>query len=139
MEAKKGRIFIGRFATKIDLLEDLTALCKKENIQLGVFSIIGALHCVKLGYYHQDEQKYTTALELEKKLEITSCTGNISLKDGEIFVHAHVSLSDHEGKCYGGHLMQGSVLFAGEYFIQELTGGKLERKLDQETGLSLWA
>ena len=66
------------------------------------------------------------------------CMGNISLKDGEVFVHAHITLADHEGKCHGGHLMPDTNIFAAEYYVQELVGEKLERKHDPETGLSLW-
>ncbi|MCQ9207488.1 MAG: DNA-binding protein [Omnitrophica bacterium] len=138
MRVKEGRVFIGRFNAKADLLGSLTDLCKKENIRLGVFSVIGALTNVKLGYYNQDAKKYVENCSLEKKLEITSCTGNVSLKGSEIFVHAHITLADHAGQCYGGHLMPGSFIFAAEYFAQELTGAVLTRKPDLETGLSLW-
>ncbi len=86
----------------------------------------------------QDSKKYSECVELIKKLEITSCTGNISLKDGEIFVHAHITLADHQGQCYGGHLLRGATIFAAEYYITELTGAVLERENDPETGLSLW-
>ena len=138
MQVKDGRTFIGRFEFKADLLESITELCKKENIKLGVFSVIGALTSARMGYYNQDEKKYVECVNLDKKLEITSCIGNISLKDSEVFVHAHITLADHEGKCYGGHLMPGATIFAAEYHIKELTGAKLERKDDPQTGLSLW-
>jgi predicted DNA-binding protein with PD1-like motif len=138
MQVKKGRLFMGRFKSKVDLLSSLTEFCKEKNIRLGTFSVIGALMQVKLGYYDQDNKKYTECVNLNKKLEITTCVGNISLKESEIFVHAHITLADHQGQCYGGHLMPESVVFAAEYYIQELVGGKLERKNDSETGLSLW-
>ena len=138
MRVNEGRIFIGRFKHNADLLEELTDFCRKENIRLGVFSVIGALHSVKLGYYKQDAQEYTEAVSLDKKLEITSCIGNISLKDSETFIHAHITLADHDGNCYGGHLMPGAAIFAAEYHIKELAGGELTRKHDPETGLSLW-
>ncbi|MCK4463199.1 MAG: DNA-binding protein [Candidatus Omnitrophica bacterium] len=138
MQVQEGRIFIGRFKAESDLLAELTNLCKKENIRLGVFNVIGALTCAKLGYYDQNAKKYTDCASLDKKLEITSCTGNISLLDSEIFVHAHITLADHEGTAYGGHLMPGSKIFAAEYYIKELTGATLERTHDSETGLNLW-
>lgn len=138
MQVEDGRIFIGRFQFKADLLESIAEVCKKENIKLSTFSVIGALKGVKLGYYKQDEKKYVECLSLDKTLEIASCIGNISLKDSEIFVHAHITLADHAGACYGGHLMPGSSIFAAEYCIRELLGGELHRKHDPETGLSLW-
>ena len=138
MRVKEGKILIGRFRAKSDLLEALTELCKKENITLGVFSVIGALTSVKLGYYKQDAKKYTECVFLDKKLEITSCTGNISLMNSDIFVHAHITLADHAGGAYGGHLMPGSRIFAAEYYVKELEGAALERTRDSETGLNLW-
>ena len=123
MQVDKGRTFIGRFQFKADLLASIAELCKKENIRLGTFSVIGAVNGVKLGYYKQDVKKYVDCVSLDKTLEITSCIGNISLKDSEVFVHAHITLADHEGHCYGGHLMTGSSIFVAEYAITELLGG----------------
>ena len=138
MHVKENRVLIGRFGFEDDLLAALTGLCKNEGIRLGVFSVIGALTRARLGYYDQKAKKYVDCVDLEKKLEITSCTGNISLKDNDIFVHAHVTLADHEGRCYGGHLMPGAVIFAAEYCVRELTGGELNRVHDPQTGLNLW-
>jgi len=138
MQTQQGRLFIGRFKDGGDLLAELTGLCKKEGIRLGVFSVIGALTGAKLGYYKQDEKKYTDCVSLDKKLEIASCTGNISLLNSEIFVHAHIVLADHSGKTYGGHLMPGATIFAAEYYVRELKGTPLERTRDPETGLNLW-
>jgi len=138
MQVDEGRTFIGRFQFKADLLASMAELCKKENIRLGTFSVIGAVNGVKLGYYKQDVKKYVDCVSLDKTLEIASCIGNISLKDSEVFVHAHITLADHEGRCYGGHLMPGSSIFAAEYSITELLGGELHRKHDPDTGLNLW-
>ncbi|MBN1794097.1 MAG: DUF296 domain-containing protein [Candidatus Omnitrophica bacterium] len=138
MQVSQARMFIGRLPFKSDLLEALTGFCGLHRVTLGTFSVIGALSEVKLGYYLQDEKRYVECVHLEKKLEIASCTGNISLKDNEIFVHAHVTLADHTGVCYGGHLMSGARIFAAEYCITELAGGVLERVHDPGTGLHLW-
>lgn len=138
MQVKKGRVFIGRFDLRDDLLDSLTSFCKKENIRLGTFTLLGALSSVKMGYYKQSQQQYVECLDLKKTLEITACSGNISLKNGEVFVHAHITLADHSGQCYGGHLMPGATIFAAEYYIEELTGAEFNRVDDKDTGLSLW-
>ncbi len=139
MSLKEGRIFMGRFDFKSDLLVSLTDFCKKENIKLGICSVIGALTSVRLGYYNQDIKKYVECINLNKKLEISSCMGNISLtNESEIFVHTHITLANHRGKCYGGHLMPGSIIFAAEYYIKEIDGGDRVRKYDPKTGLNLW-
>ena len=139
MQVQECRTFMGRFESKVDLLEALTDICKKENIKLGFFSIIGAVVKANVGYYNQATRKYIESAHLDKNLEITSCLGNISLKDSEISIHAHISLSDDSGRTYGGHLVKGCVVFAGEYYIKEFSGAGFERGYDEETGLSLWS
>jgi predicted DNA-binding protein with PD1-like motif len=138
IETKNGREFIGRFQTGDDLLSAIENFCVKENIKLGAFQIIGAVKSAKMGYYDQDKQKYVESASLNRKLEIVSCIGNVSLKDGNIAIHAHIALADLDGTAFGGHLMPGTVIFAAEFFIRELSGGKLERKKDSATGLPLW-
>lgn len=138
METQLGRTFIGRLSHKSDVLGELTRVCRKENIRLGTFTVIGAVTRAMMGYYLQDEKRYTECASFEEKLEIASCVGNVSLNNGEPFVHAHITLADHGGKCYGGHLMPGTEIFAAEYHIQELAGAELRRADDTETGLRLW-
>lgn len=138
IEPKPARTFIGRFECDEDLLQALTDFCKKENVRLGTFNVIGAVKNAMLGYYDQQKQQYAGCVELDKKLEIASCMGNISLKDGEIMVHAHIVLAAWEGKALGGHLMPGTKIFAAEFNIQEYAGAKLHRGKDEKTGLPLW-
>lgn len=138
-EVSQKRRFIGRLNTKSDLLKSITDICTEKRITLGVFSIVGAIKKAKLGYYNQNKKKYVGDMVFNKKMEITSCIGNISLKDGKVFVHAHITLADKKGKCFGGHLMPGTQVFAAEFYIEELRGTVLKRKNDASTGLSLWA
>lgn len=137
-EVKEGRRFIGRFEAGQDLLASLNDFCKKQNIRLGAFNLVGAVRNAKLGYYDQAMKQYTGCVELNEKLEISSCMGNISIKDDEIMVHAHITLADMKGKAYGGHLMPGTEIFAAEFYIQELLGAELLREKDEITGLPLW-
>jgi len=120
-----------------DLLRAILNYCLKNNIKIGFISAIGALQKVNFGYYNQKEKKYYEN-SLEKPVEIVSCLGNISIKDGKPFIHAHLSVADDKGNVFGGHLNEGSIVFACECAIFELEGDLLERKFDEITGLSLW-
>jgi len=71
-------------------------------------------------------------------VEIASCTGNISLLEGEPFVHAHAVLADSSGRVLAGHLVRGTI-FAAELFVQELAEANLHRAWDKQTGLKLWS
>ena len=85
----------------------------------------------------QKEKKYTKITKNEE-MEMLSLSGNVSLFDDRPMTHTHITLSDAEGKTWGGHLMAGTKVFAAEIFIQELTGDNKSRKKDKATGLSLW-
>ena len=137
-EYNTGRRFAGRFDHAKDLLASLTGFADKNNITMAVFSAIGAVFSATLGYYDQKKKEYVSYTE-NKPLEIISCTGNISLKEGAPFVHAHAVLSDGEGKTIGGHLFSETPVFAGEFYIQELAGSPFSRQHDPETGLMLWS
>ncbi len=114
----------------------LTGFAKENNISAAVFTALGALKNARLGFYDQKKHVYGE-LVFSGPIELVSCVGNISLKDGEPFVHAHAVLSDDEGNVRGGHLLGGTI-FAAEVHVTELLGGALVRRLDNVTGLSLW-
>ena len=117
----------------------LTAICQEMGITLGEVKAIGAVSRARVGYYHQDTRQYEW-LDLNRHLEILALEGNISLNDGKPFVHAHVMLGDGEGRAYGGHLAEGTMVFAAEFVIQELKAERyLNRQMDEETGLFLWS
>ena len=137
-KAIKGKTFIGRFNIGDDLLLSLETFCRKKKIVSGIFWLIGAVQNIKLGYYDQRYQKYIQCLSMNKKFEISSCQGNISMKGKDLSVHAHITVSDLKGKTYGGHLLNGTKIFACEFFLQELKNTSLIRSKDFKTGLPLW-
>ena len=137
VEASPKRVFIGRLAKGADLLDALTAVCREAGVVLGRVEAIGALERGRIGYYDQDAREYVFT-DVPGAHEIVSLVGNVSIKDDESFVHAHVALAGADGRVVGGHLAPGSVVFACEYLIQELDGPPLERAHDKATGLPLW-
>ena len=60
------------------------------------------------------------------------------MRDGNPFVHAHVTLADNAGHAYGGHLAPGTTIFACEFVLEVLSESVLERTFDETTGLYLW-
>ena len=133
---EQGRCFLARLDLDTEIISQIADLAKREEIKTGVFSVIGALKRAELAYYDQTAQEYRT-IPVERPIELASCSGNISLRDGQPFVHAHAVLADSEGRIIGGHLMKGDV-FAAELYLQELLGERLIREHDPATGLYLW-
>lgn len=120
-----------------DLLAALKAACATRGITKAAVQVIGALEWAKLGYYLQDERRYIS-YELPEHCEILCGAGNVSLKDGEIFVHLHLSLSKSDGSCLGGHALEGCPVFAAEALLLPVPGADLARGFDEATGLFLW-
>ncbi len=136
---EQGRSFMAKLNHQGDLLEELNKICHEENIKTGSINVIGAVSSLKLGFFDQEKKEYVlTTYAYDEAMEIVSCSGNISLKDSKPFCHVHIVASDKKGRCIGGHLVQGTSIYAGEAFVQELLGEDLERELDETTKLSLW-
>jgi len=95
-EVKPKALFIGRLSHGGDLLEEITDVCRKENIQLGRIEALGAVQRARLGFYDQQMHEYQFFV-LDQPLEITELVGDVSLKDGNPFVHAHITLADKKG------------------------------------------
>jgi len=135
-EYSANKELIVRLKHDADLVQTMTELVRSKGIEAGSFTAIGALKRARLGYYDQKNHEYRE-LKIDSPHEMASCVGNVSLKDGEPFIHAHVVLADETGNTKAGHLLEG-VVFAAEVHLRQLEGPRLERKYDEVTGLSLW-
>ncbi len=136
-KVKSKKLFMGKLNYGGDLLEEITDICRKNNIHLGRIEALGAVQKARLAFYNQETHEYQFFI-IDQSLEITKLVGNISLKDGNPIVHAHITLANKTGKAYGGHLAPGTVIFACEFILESFEGPIFERGFDEETSLSLW-
>jgi len=139
LEGRSSRRLAYRLVYGCDLLEALQGIVQEADVRFGSINFLGAVQKARVGYYLQDEKRFIN-LDFDEPMEILSGLGNVSLKDGQPFVHAHVTFLQKTGTIKGGHLLPGTIVFAGEVFIEELElPAPPERLDDQVTGLSLWA
>ena len=136
-KAETGRVYVGRLATGTDLVEEIEAFCAAEDISAAWVSLVGAVTKATFAYYEQTEQRYIE-LTSESHHEISGFIGNISMREGKPFLHAHATVAEHEGGTLGGHLLPGCTVFVGEVQIREMTDVELVRTPDELTGLALW-
>jgi predicted DNA-binding protein with PD1-like motif len=136
-EAGAGRAFVGRLAHGSDLVEEIERFCAERDVRAAWVSVIGAVRRASFAYYEQAEARYVP-LSSETHHEITGFVGNISIRDGKPFLHAHATFCDVAGAAVGGHLLRGCEIFAGEVTIREMVGVELVRTPDEVTGLALW-
>ena len=136
-EASAGRAFVGRLEAGDDLVEEIERLCAELEVRAAWVSVVGAVRHATFAYYEQEEHRY---LELESAghHEITAFVGNVSMREGRVFLHAHATFCSRSGSAVGGHLIPGCEVFVAEVTIREMTGVELTRTPDEVTGLSLW-
>ncbi|MEC8705815.1 MAG: PPC domain-containing DNA-binding protein [Candidatus Neomarinimicrobiota bacterium] len=119
------------------VMETLTEFCKEIAIKNGQLSGIGAISNIEIGAYDLGTQEYTRTL-FKDTWELVSFQGNILLKDNEPFVHAHVTISNHQFETRGGHLFDATVAIVGEFILRKIsTDGK--RELNPSIGLACMA
>jgi hypothetical protein len=135
-ELKPGRYFLFGLDHGSEIVASITALAESLGVEAGMVSGIGALKDAAIGYYDQEAHEYRT-VEIDRPIEIANLTGNVSIRDGRPFLHAHATLADSQGMVRGGHLNRGTV-FAAEVYLQELLGTPPVRVHDPNTDLFLW-
>lgn len=132
-----GSVHLVRLATGDDLTSAITTYCADNGIRSASVAFLGAVRRASLRYYNQDEKRYQD-FDIHEHLEIVAGTGNVSVLDGEPFLHAHAAFADEDGHAYGGHVNRGTEVFAVEVTLVELSGVAPVRQLDETTGLMLW-
>lgn len=136
-EAAAGRAFVGRLEPGDDLVEEIEHLAAEYEIHAAWVSVIGAMRHASFAYYDQEDRRYIE-LDSDEHHELFGFVGNISVRDGRAFLHAHAGFAARNGSTVGGHLLPGCEVFVAEVTIREMTGVELVRTPDEVTGLSLW-
>ena len=136
MEYKRfGNKYVVRLEKGEEVVATIKKLCQKNNIWLGTIAGIGAVNKATVGLFETATKEYHSQ-EFSGDMEITNLTGNISTKDGDIYLHLHATLATSDLKTYGGHLNEAVISATGEVFIDAIAG-KVERQFSDEIGLNL--
>jgi len=126
-------VLVFKLKKENDLLSSLKEIIEVNQINSGMFYLIGAVRKAVFGFYKDTTYQM---IIINENLEILSCLGNIAKKGDELIVHAHITFGNSEGKAFGGHLLEGTIIDpTGELFILQLKD-ELKRKLDPATKLS---
>ena len=131
---KVGKDYLINIDKDEKVVETLTRFCKENGIENAKLSGIGAVKKTEIGAYDLQNKEYIKR-EYFEILELLSLEGNVALKDGEPFIHAHVVLSDHKMQTLGGHLFETTVGVAGEFFLTQFDGNAY-RELKPDIGLA---
>lgn len=86
-----------------DIKKEITALAARENIQAGwVASCAGSLTDFHIRYANQPEGSSGKG-----HFEIISLSGTVSVNGS----HIHIGLADSTGQAFGGHLLDGNIIY----------------------------
>lgn len=104
-----------------------------EGIGYATMTGLGAVKGATVSYWNSTTQQYEQH-ELDDQMEVVSLVGNVTLREGKPFVHAHVSLGRRDLSVVGGHLNELLVHPILEVWLRpEQT--PVERALDESCGL----
>lgn len=129
--------YVVRLDPDEEILATLTDFVLKEKIEGAIIQGIGAVKDSVLGYFDVHEKVYKEQTFADD-MELISLMGNLSWVEDEPFIHAHVLLSGSDFVGRAGHLFSSVIAVTGEFSLQP-TGRRIERALDERTGLKLMA
>jgi hypothetical protein len=113
------------------------ALGSNGSGALVVLSGVGSVSelCLRMANATKDGGSFK---EFHETLEIVSITGTIAVDstddDSIPSYHLHMSVSDTEGKVYGGHFVSGTVHTTTELVLGSIAGVSFQRLPDEATG-----
>ncbi|MDX1622865.1 MAG: PPC domain-containing DNA-binding protein [Gemmatimonadota bacterium] len=119
-----------------ETIETLRRFAEERSVSGAWFTGLGAFRECVVAWYDLEAKAYREN-PFDEQLEVASIVGDIGVReDGEVLVHAHVSLGRSDGTALGGHLVSGVVRPTLEVRLVELAWG-LTRRHDEESGLPL--
>ena len=134
------RKFDNVYALRLDrgeeIVESIKKFVKTENITLAHMEGIGATDDITIGIYNLEKKEYIKK-NFKGLWEIVSLNGNITVMNGEPYLHIHICCSNAEGEMVAGHLNDARIGVTGEIFITKIDG-QIDRKKDENIGINLW-
>ena len=121
-----------------EAVQVITDYCEREKIHAAwIQGGVGAIKHAQIGYYDEKIKEYVFKL-LPGPYEVASMQGNVTIVDGDPFLHLHAVLSkmDDGIGCIGAHLKAAVVAVTLEVFITVIDI-PLGRRYDEDIGLNL--
>ena len=119
-----------------EILEQLKAVCLKENVKLASVSGIGAINDLTSGVWDVERKEYFSN-HFTGVYEVANLVGTITTMNGEYYAHIHISAGDAQGHVVGGHLNR-AVISATCEMVVTVIPGTMDRAFSPEVGLNLF-
>lgn len=136
-----GRLVAFHMDPGVDVLKGIEAVVESQGLRSAVIlSGAGSLRQAVLRNVCSipDHFPITDANRVyvakDEPLELLSLTGNVAVRhDGRTVVHGHLTISSgrQDGLAFGGHLVEGPIVFSTmEIILAEVTGVPFARPVD---------
>jgi hypothetical protein len=136
MKVKKfSQGYIVRVERGEEITATLTNFLREANITAGMITGLGGIADAELGFYDLPSKTYQRTT-VSGNLELVLYQGNITMVDGEPFIHAHAVVSGPDYIAKSGHFFSAQVVVTGEFIIKP-ADWNVTRVLDDVTGLKL--
>lgn len=116
-----------RLSPNADLRRSLMAVASDRALTAAyIATCVGSLSQATLRFAGQ-----SNATVLSDRFEIISLVGTVSPAG----VHLHIGLADETGRCFGGHVLDGCIIYTtAEIILGTLDNVRFERTVDPATG-----
>lgn len=119
-----------------EIAQALAAFCTEQDILAGEVSGLGAVKEATLRFLNPATKQYVDKI-FSEQMELSSLVGNISQKEGKVYLHLHATFGRSDYTIVGGHLLSAVLNGACELVVRKFDLG-LGRRFDAETGLNLY-
>jgi predicted DNA-binding protein with PD1-like motif len=140
VEAKAGRVIVGRLLPGPDLIEGIEAICDHHGVRFAsVVFAYGSLAGAGFKFLQvpsPGERAVLTPHGIDKRMEFLAGQGLVCEDENGIrAIHLHGAVSDETGAVSGGHFERGQnpIYNNLDITLVELLGVRLVRRWDEET------
>jgi len=132
-EISHGDRWMVRLDPGEEIFDSLGRFARSHGIRAGVVvQGIGAVSSATVGYWNGREY---APRELTVRHELVALHGSIAEGDSAPSLHLHAALAGPDYQVVGGHLLKATIGIIGELWIENLTGLRFARPLDESLGL----
>ena len=122
-----------RFESGEQFAAPLLAWLGSEGIGYATLTGLGAVRGATLSYYVADTKQYETH-DIDEQMEVVSLIGNVAVREGHPFIHAHVALGKRDLTLIGGHLNDLAIYPTLEVWLRP-ERERVHRAFDEACGL----
>ena len=131
-----GDTYVLSIDNRQSIVEALAAFCREAGVRCGEITGLGAVDSATLRFFDMSLGHYIDRT-YDEQMEIANLTGNVSEKDGQVYLHLHITLGRKDYSALAGHLLDARICGACELFVRPLPG-VVGRRFSPEIGINLY-